>query len=411
MTKITKLIPIENCNTLTLIKRTTVKNNKKYECKNYYAKFYVGRELSKDGFKLISLKTSDERLATKKAKEVWLDFLANKNSTPILKKKHTVIPNMICRYFYNKYHLELLERANLKEIDDNLVHSTNTRYFTEIDNVIGDLNIKDIHTEHFEKIKMNLITNKKEPKTINNYFTIIKGIFKKAIELNAVQLVPTFPKIKFKKPSSFQPYTKDEIHQITNELRRISKTDLRYPHYDEIADIVNFLYFVPLRPGKEFLSLTHNDVKIITSIQRQEILVIDPPHRKVQQNNNPLPSHPIAKDIYLRRICKRYPRVTGSEYLFFNHDKNRETLQRKIGKIFVKISRKLGLYVQNKSSKRHRPLYSLRASNFIETYAKSGNLDLIAKVGNTSTNMLNSRYLQKFSEQKIVEIYNKLYSN
>ncbi len=26
------------------------------------------------------------------------------------------------------------------------------------------------------------------------------------------------------KQSSFQPYTKDEIHQITNELRRISKT-------------------------------------------------------------------------------------------------------------------------------------------------------------------------------------------
>ena len=142
MTTITKLVHIENCNTLTLIKRTTVKNSKKYECKNYYAKFYVGRELSKDGFKLISLKTSDERLATKKAKEVWLDFLANKNSTPILKKKHTVIPNMICRYFYNKYHLELLERANLKEIDDNLVHSTNTRYFTEIDNIIGDLNVK-----------------------------------------------------------------------------------------------------------------------------------------------------------------------------------------------------------------------------------------------------------------------------
>ena len=49
-------------------------------------------------------------------------------------------------------------RANLKEIDDNLVHSTNTRYFTEIDNIIGDLNIKDIQKDHFEKIKMNLTT-------------------------------------------------------------------------------------------------------------------------------------------------------------------------------------------------------------------------------------------------------------
>jgi len=187
MTKITKLIHLENCNTLTLIKRTTVKNNKKYECKNYYAKFYVGRELSKDGFKLISLKTSDERLATKKAKEVWLDFLANKNNTPILKKKHTVIPNMIVRYFYNKYHLELLERANLKEIDDNLVHSTNTRYFTEIDNIIGDLNIKDIHTEHFEKLQLK-----------NNFFKLQKIIRRKKKSKNFDEVLEKYLEMKSK---------------------------------------------------------------------------------------------------------------------------------------------------------------------------------------------------------------------
>jgi len=405
MPKFLRNIRVKNCDSLEVVKIP--------RSKNYYAKFWVGREFRKSGYQIISLSTASQKEAEIKAKEIWFTFIStrrieNNNSYNI---KNSVVPDLECNYFFKKYHAEVIEKAHLKEIDENSPRTCLTRYETEIEPVIGRMNIREIRTEQFEKIKLNLIHKKLEPKTINNYFTVIKGIFRKAIELNAVDTTPSFPKIKYKRTNSYEPYTKDEIHQITFELRKIAQENSQYREYDEVADIVCFLYFVPLRPGKEFLSLTHNDVKIITSIQRQEILVIDPPHRKVQQNNNPLPSHPIAKDIYLRRICRRYPRVTGNEYLFFNHEKNRETLQRKIGKIFVKISRKLGLYVLNKSSKRHRPLYSLRASNFIETYAKSGNLDLIAKVGNTSTNMLNSRYLQKFSEQKIVEIYNKLYSN
>ena len=406
MPKFLKNIRVKNCDSLEVVKIP--------RSKNYYAKFWVGREFRKSGYQIISLNTASQKEAEIKAKEIWFTFIStrrieNNNSSNI---RNSVVPDLECNYFFKKYHSEVIEKAHLKEIDENSPRTCLTRYETEIEPVIGRMNIREIRTEQFEKIKLNLIHKKLEPKTINNYFTVIKGIFRKAIELNAVDRTPSFPKIKYKRTNSYEPYTKDEIHEITFELRKIAEENPQYREYDEVADVVCFLYFVPLRPGKEFLSLTHNDISVITSVQKgklQEILVIDPPHRKVEKYNNPLPSHPIAKSIYFNRICKRHPNETGKEFLFFNNIKNRETLQRKIGKIFTKVSRKLGLYVLNKDSKRHRPLYSLRASNFIETYAKSGNLDLIAKIGNTSTTMLNSRYLRKFSEQKIAEIYSKLY--
>ena len=51
--------------------------------------------------------------------------------------------------------------------------------------------------------------------------------------------------------------------------------------------------------------------------------MIDPPHRKVEENNQPIPSHPIAREIYEKRICNRYPNDTGNEYLFFNNETKR----------------------------------------------------------------------------------------
>jgi len=405
MPKILKNIRVKNCDTLKLIKRP----NSNY----FYAQFWVGKEFRKSGYQIISLNTTSRYTAEIKAKEKWIDFIS-KNKVENFYNRISVSNNadLEVNYFFRKYHLEIEERANLDEIDKNYPRTCLTRYETEIEPIIGRMNIRAVRTEKFEKIKLNLINKKLSPKTINNYFYLIKSIFRKATELNAVDRTPSFPKIKFKRPESFVPYTKDEIHQITFELRKIAEENPKYREYDEVADIVCFLYFVPLRPGLEIIKLTHNDIEIINSIQKgkaQEILVIDPPHRKIEENNNPIPSHPIAKSIYLNRICKRYPNETGKEFLFFNNFKNRDTLQRKISKIFIKVSNKLGLYVLNKDSKRHRPLYSLRASNFIETYAKSGELELTALVGNSSRNMLNSRYLRKFSEQKLGEIYSKLY--
>ena len=391
--KITKKIKIKNCDSLRLFKRK--------RSKYWYAGIVVPRTVKLNCFLFKSLRTTDTNEAKIKGKEFWFEHIAkDKTKTP---------PDLIFDYFFEKYLNDLRERVSLDEVYPTLLRATTSRYESEIKPIIGRLNIREISTDHLNKLKFNLIAKRKEYKTIKNYFTIIRQTFKIAFGLNAVELTPSFPKLKKKKSSPYVPYKKEEIHLITKELRKVPKTEKKYEHYDEVADIVNFLYFVPLRPGREFLSLTHNDVKIISSI-KGDILVIDPPVRKVEKFNQPIPSHPIAKDMYEKRICKRYPNKTGNEFLFFNNAKKRKSLQKIIYKIFRKISSKLGLYVVDENAKRHRPLYSLRSSNFIETYAKSGNLDLTSRVGNSSPKQLNDSYLRKFSEEKIVEIYSKLYA-
>jgi hypothetical protein len=399
-------IRIENCGSLKVYKTP---DTTKFQCEFYHQNKRIR----------FSLKTDSLNDAKRIAKEKFFEF-HSKNGSPITSKEtvREITLDNTFDYMYKKYKEHLIELSTVGDFDLKQVNVIESRYQDYIKNHLGNLNVRDINTSHIEKIKIDLLQGlnsrykkKLQTKTINGYFYLIKNVLKKAIEYQKLDKVPVFPKLKIlttNNPNSFQPYTKDEIHQIVGELRRRSKTNIEYSHYDEVADIVNFLYFVPLRPGKEFLSLTHKDVKIITSISKDEILIIDPPTRKVMRYRHPIPSHPIVKDIYLRRICKRYPRITGNEYLFFNHEKNREILQRKISKIFVKVSKSLNLYyVQN--STRNRPLYSIRTSNFIETYARSGQLDLTAKVGNSSSKMLTNNYLNQFSEMKVVEIYNKLY--
>ena len=399
-------IKIKNCDTLKLIKRD--------KSKFYYAKFYVGKGRRKDGYLFLSLKTSNKTNAIKKAKEVWFDFisknkLTKKNddsSVAVYVKK--VAPELTFDYFFNKCHIDSLEQESSGGLFKGTSHSRKFKYDNCIKHFIGQKSVKDIDTNDLDKIKKSLLNKNLELKTIKGYFTLVKHALNKALELNAIDKILRMPIIKLGKRNPYQPYSKEEVNQITEELRRISKTDKSYGHYNEVADIVNFLYFVPLRPGKEFLSLQHKDVKLIDSVHGK-ILIIDPPHRKVAQNTQPIPSHPIARDIYLNRICKRYPNETGKEYLFFNKDPKRRTLQKKIYKIFRKVTKSLGIY-EVAGSKRNRPLYSIRTANFIETYAKSGNAELLARIGNTSINMLDRSYLQKFSSSKLVEVYQKLYS-
>lgn len=409
MTK-TQFIKIDNFGSLEIFKRD--------RSKFYYARFYVGKsDQVKKGYVEETLKTTSKVEAKRIAKEKYLAYAESNRSNPKLVRSN-ITKELQFDYFYRKYHDDLIELASVDEIDSNAVITTETRYNTEIKDVLGNLHIKDINKTEIEKLKIKLIKKNRQGKTINGYFSLIKNVLKKAIDLNAIEKLPVFPKIKLNttnNPNSYQPYTADEIHIIVKELRRLSKTKLKYSHYDEVADIVNFLYFVPLRPGKEYLSLTHNDVRFVTDIssgKKLEILIIDPPSRKVQQYRQPIPSHPIATDIYKSRVLKRYPNMTGREFLFFNNEPNRDMskVARKVYKVFAKVSKKLNLYYVPNST-RNRPLYSIRTSNFIETYARSGQLDLTAKVGNSSSKMLTSAYLNKFSTLKVIDIYHKLYSS
>ena len=154
MPKFLRNIRVKNCDSLEVVKIP--------RSKNYYAKFWVGREFRKSGYQIISLNTASQKEAEIKAKEIWFTFIStrrieNNNSYNI---KNSVVPDLECNYFFKKYHSEVIEKAHLKEIDENSPRTCLTRYETEIEPVIGRMNIREIRTEQFEKIKLNLIHKK-----------------------------------------------------------------------------------------------------------------------------------------------------------------------------------------------------------------------------------------------------------
>ena len=98
------------------------------------------------------------------------------------------------------------------------------------------------------------------------------------------------------------------------------------------------------------------------------------------------------------------------EYIFFNNNPNREQVRNTVDKVFRKVSKMLNLYYVENST-RNIPLYSLRPTSAIETSENTNaTLDDLARLGNTSTKMLNTRYMRKYQEQKVVEIQERIYS-
>ena len=233
-------------------------------------------------------------------------------------------------------------------------------------------------------------------------FDCIRKILNYAKRLNIISLIPSIPKIARNDKNSYPPYTKDEVNAITKELRN--------QNYDEIADAVNFLSFTQLRAGKEYLSLRHHDISFLKHFKtKQDILIINPPHRKVMLKKQSVPTHPIIAEIYKNRICKRYPNHKKDDFIFYPDNNNREKVRRFIYRTFVRVSKKLNLYVCQRT-KTNRPLYSLRSYGFIELRNSGVDLQDIASLGNTSSKMLEERYLSEYNPTKMTDLYDRIFN-
>ena len=81
-----------------------------------------------------------------------------------------------------------------------------------------------------------------------------------------------------------------------------------------------------------------------------------------------------------------------------------------VDKVFRKVSKMLNLYYVENST-RNRPLYSLRSTSAIETAENTNaTLEDLARLGNTSAKMLETRYLKKYQKEKAIQIQERIYS-
>ena len=138
--------------------------------------------------------------------------------------------------------------------------------------------------------------------------------------------------------------------------------------------------------------------------------MIDPPHRKVDTKNDMIPTNEIVKDIYEKRISKRYPNKTGEEYIFFANNPNRLQVRNMVDKVFRKVSKQLGYYYVDDSS-RNKSLYALRAAGMIGMdIHTNASLDDITRVHNSSPNMATKRYMKRIGRVKSVELQERIFS-
>jgi len=410
-----KRIKIDNCDSLEIFK---YQNSNKWYCR-----FYVGLYLNNSGNYIRSTRTSSQQKATKVAKEIWHKF---HRTNPLDKD---VPKEMSFHYIANQYFsfadmkVESTHHNKMKNeeyyhitLGEKELRKSKSMYDLHIKSFFGGKNINLINGNDIEMFQFKLHAKYRQS-TISSYLTLVKQIMSFAHKQAIITALPKFPKVDRSKDDSFVPYPENEKNDITKELRRLSKTQpssrsslQSYEHYAEVADIVNFIYHSGFRPGKEMYVLKHKHFTKMTNTKNQEFYMIDPPHRKVDTKIDMIPTNETVKDIYEKRISKRYPSETGEEYIFFANNNNRLQVRNMVDKVFRKVSKKLGYYYVDDSS-RNKSLYSLRAAGMIGMdIHTNASLDDITRVHNSSPNMATKRYMKRIGRVKSVELQERIFS-
>ena len=411
-----KRIKIQNCDTLEIFK---YKNSKKWYCR-----FYVGLHLNNSGNFIRSTKTSSQQEATKIAKDIWHKF---HRTNPLDKDvpKEMSFNYLAEQYFsFQDMKIESSEQKILKKeeyyhqsLGAKEFKKSKSMYEKHIKDFFGGKNINVINGNDIEMFHFKLNTIDYAQSTIGSYLTLVKAIMTFAHKQAIIHSLPKFPRVDRTQDDSFVPYSDDERSAITKELRRLSKVkpSIRsalktYEHYDEVADIVNFVYHTGFRPGKELYVLKHKHLTSMTNTRNEKYYEIDPEHRKVNQKRQVTQQNSIVKEIYENRICKRYPIETGEEYIFFANNHNRQQVRNLVDKVFRKVSKLLNLYYI-KDSRRNRSLYALRSSGMIGMdIHTNATAEDIARHFNSSPSMQTKRYMKRIGRVKSVELQERIYS-
>ena len=418
MKKVTRK-KIKNCDSLEIFKK--YKNNKELNVWQY--RFYVGRHHNKSGNEQKTTKTNSKQEAIKIAKQEWHKF---HRTNPLDKdvQKEMSFHYIAQQYFsFTDMKVESTKQVDLKDeeyynitLAEKELIKSKSMYALHIKEYFGGKNINLINGNHIEMFHFKLHSQYAQS-TISSYLTLVKQIMTFAHKQAIIHSLPKFPRVDRTQDDSFVSYSDDERLLITKELRRISKTKpssrsslKSYQHYDEVADIVNFIVHSGFRPGKEMYVLKHKHFTKMTNTKNQEFYVIDPPHRKVNTKRDVIPSNDIVKEIYEKRISKRYPNETGEEYIFFANNLNRLQVRNSVDKVFRKVSDSLNLYrVEN--SKRNKSLYALRASGMIgmDIYTNAS-IEDITRQHNSSPSMATKRYMKRIGRDKTVELQERIYA-
>ena len=369
--------------------------------KNYYCRYYVGRQKgASGGNKDRTLKTTNIKIAKTKAKEIYFEYLNN----PTPKEKEISFDIDIAQPFF-RYRIRHYKNKNP---DSTQGTREKMRYDNYIKKFFEDVDYRNIEEldDSIEELKENLKQDDKTDNTISKYFNILSLMFKKAVENNVLSKMPYFPPLKIVNQVRHS-YQNEELNLINRKLdSEFKRTEEKF--YLHMKDYINLIRSAGFRPGIEPLKVKNFQCQFVLNrkTNQKDILAITLFNTKTKPKHR-LFCHPFfTKNIY-PEILSRNPQPSPEDYLLFPQtDENRRKIYQKIGKAFTRISKELNLYYRGGST---RPLYSIRHTFAKNNYIANAPLSVIAKQMNTSEKMLHSNYLDD-DDILLSEEYNKMYS-
>mgnify|MGYP006106628029 FL=1 len=373
--------------------------------------YYVNDKLKKNGMFVKSLKPITTKLeAEREAKKIFREFDFERYS---YNPQITTFDEVAKLAFeLRKKDYKIKERFKL-EHNPNFISTAikelNT-YEREIKPVFGKLNIKDREVlqstlfDYVDKLatigtlKGNILSHNR----IAKYLNIIGFIQKQAIAMGLLPLMCENPPLE-RRANPRPAYRMLELKKITDMMMNEYKVSQEIFMLD-LHDYIQFLISAPTRYGMETITLKKRECKIVTNKDGIRILYIHKDNTKVGSHSYSV--SPEFLHFHGERFLENFEKCKDDDYIWFTESKkSRSTIQERVRKNFVRISKKLNLYLFNG---RERPITSIRHMG-IQRMKKDGVQD-VHEIYNTSKDMVRKHYSAESDERSIVKDFNKTYA-
>jgi hypothetical protein len=373
--------------------------------------YYVKDKHKKNGMFVKSLKPITTKLeAEREAKKIFKEFPTEKFQVNPSVTTFDEVASLAFDLRKKKYQIkERFKKEHDPKFVSTAIKELNT-YEKEIKPVFGKLNIKDrevLQSTLFDFVdklatigtsKGNILSHNR----IAKYINIIGFIQKQAIAMGLLPLMCENPPLE-RRANPRPAYRMLELKKITDMMMNEYKVSQEIFMLD-LHDYIQFLISASTRYGMETITLQKKDCKIVTNKEGIRILYIHKDNTKTGSHSYSV--SPEFLHFYGTRFLENFEKCKDNDYIWFTDSlKSRSTIQERVRKNFVRISKKLNLYMFNG---RERPITSIRHMGIQRM--KSDGVQDVHEIYNTSKEMDRRHYSAESDERSIVRDFNKTYA-